>query len=318
MRLERSFVPHSPEVISSRVPEHIRPSTEFELFVPSTEVVLFYKIDGKKDTEAPDQAPEINQDVELIRTSVNGDWEPFNLDPFNLDPHPSQNFINLYGGPFSQQMELNRKNAERLLQVAAIEGKVILTSLSMSRTRSAEVNPDGTATGKRGLFWGKKPEDAENPYHRVTSIPEGWRVEICDQRIHDELSQKFAGEKLQKKFVAKFNQHFRAGIWQAVWKEKMDVFSRGNYYKVFGSSWPLLLNLFGASQGGFKAIDIPWFFGGSAFMHGIMNISGQLFKLNLRNLTQLYEYLMPLIEVDRVARAFSYLNLKGRNLVRLR
>src|SRR3990167_2727247 len=173
MRLERSFVPHSPEVISSRVPEHIRPSTEFELFVPSTEVVLFYKIDGKKDTEAPDQAPEINQDVELIRTSVNGDWEPFNLDPFNLDPHPSQNFINLYGGPFSQQMELNRKNAERLLDVAAIEGKVILADKPMNRSRSiAGVNSDGSVTGRRRLFYGERIEDEDKSQSLVKSFPE--------------------------------------------------------------------------------------------------------------------------------------------------
>ncbi len=37
-----------------------------------------------------------------------------------------------------------------------------------------------------------------------------------------------------------------------------------------------------------------------------------------RNLTSLYERFMPLVEIDRVLRGFAFVNLKGRNLVRLR
>lgn len=240
-------------------------------------------------------------------------WEPF-----NSEPESAQRFINLYGGNFAQDMKLNRKNTERLIRVAALEGNIILTSLSPSRTRSIDINPDGSTTAKRRLFWDENPDDKENPYHRVTSIPEGWRVEICDQRIRDELAEKFAGEKLQKKFVAKFNQHLRAGLWQVLWKEKLTT--RKNPYfagKVFHSllypaifaGWSLI--------GGLKLPDLVGV--GFVFIaYGIHNCLTYLDDARMRrSLRSFYEYFMPVIEVDRVARARVYLNLKGRNLVRL-
>lgn len=316
MRLERSFESHSPEVVSFRAPESIRTASELDQFVAPGEVVLFSRIDGKKGLETPDQAPEINQTVEPIKTKLNSDWEPFNAEPH----HPSQNFVNLYSGLFSTQMELNRKNAERLIQVAALEGNIILTSLLMSRTRSAEVNPDGTATGKRRLFWDENPDDAENPYHRVTPIPEGWRIEICDQRIRDELSEKYSGEKLQKKFAAKFNEYLRTGIQQAVLGEKLTT--RTDLYfgrkLVTSLGYPTVIAGWSAF-GGLTPGDLDGI-GILLLVYG-MNNALPYFDNNERvhrSLRSFYEYFMPEIEIDRVLRGIAFVNLKGRNLVRLR
>ena len=240
-------------------------------------------------------------------------WEPF-----NTEPAPNQRFINLYGGNFAQNMELNRKKAERLIQVAALEGIVILSSLSPSRTRSLEVNPDGTATGKRGLFWGEKPEDVENPYHRVTPIPEGWKIEICDQKIHQELAEKYSGEELQKKFVTRFNQHLRAGIWQAVWKEKLtsvkdeDIIRKYSVEGMMVGSAPIF-----ALTGGYDIPDLG-FIPGYFIAHGFISTIGKMRGNQLRTLNSWWNYFTPFVEIDRVIRGFSYLNLKGRNLVRLK
>lgn len=244
------------------------------------------------------------------------DWEPFNTEPTS-----EQRFINLYGGVYSAQMELNRIKAEGLIRVAAIEGNIVLTSLSASRTRSIEVNPDGSVTAKRRLFWGEKPvEDKENPYCKVTSIPEGWRIEICDQRILDELLEKFAGEKLQKKFVATFNQFLRAGIWQALRKEKLTSVKDkeiGLKYTVEGlivGSAPIF-----ALSGGYNIADVG-FFPGFFIAHDLINIIVIVQKRGNRGrktLNSLIDYFMPFVEIDRVLRGSAYLNLKGRNLVRL-
>ncbi len=147
MRLERSLGQHSPEVSPFLIREPIRLTTEFKPFVPSAEVILFSKIDKKKDIETPDQAPEINQTDDLVPAPVNVDWEPF-----SKDSEPDQKFINLYGGNYYQDMELNRKRAEQLIRVSALQGVVTLQSLSTSRRRGIDINPDGSVTSKKKLF----------------------------------------------------------------------------------------------------------------------------------------------------------------------
>lgn len=316
MKLERSFNLQSPEAVSFRVSESKRTqNNNLEVAITPREIILFSRVDGEKDTEASDQAPEISQTAEPTETKLNSDWEPF-----NAEPHPSQNFVNLYSGLFSTQMELNRKNAERLIQVAALEGNIFLTSLQASRTRSLEVTPDWNVTTKRGLFWGEKPEDVENPYHRVASIPEGWRVEICDQRIRDELSEKYSGEKLQKKFVEKFNQHLRAGVWQAVWREKLTSEKDSRFVRKLRNSllYPTIVAAWSAFDG-LTLYDLGGI-GALLLAYGMNNVL-PYFKDDGRmgrSLRSFYEYFMPPIEVDRVLRGLAFVNLKGRNLVRLR
>lgn len=238
-------------------------------------------------------------------------WEPF-----NQEPSSEQRFVNLYGGVFSAQMELNRKKAEELVRVAALEGQIVLTSLSAIRNRPFEANPDGSVTAKRRLPWGEKPtEDVENPYFRVASIGEGWRVEICDQRIHQELAERYSGEKLQKKFVARFNQYLRTAIWKIVKDEKLT--SKKDHeiaIKWFNTiAFPLFeggVLIFGSA---YNLRSVLVIVGGLFFFfHPFINIIRKLGHDSHRNLTSFYEYLMPQIEFDRIGRGFLYLNLKGQ------
>ncbi len=314
MRLERSFEPHSPDTPSFSNRGLIRSAAELKTFDLSTEVILFSKIDEKKDTETPDQAPEINQTNDLSRAPVNGDWEPI-----SQEPTENNRFLNFYHGNYAQDMEINRKRVEQAIKVAGLEGNVVLTSLSYSRTRSIEANPDGSVASKRGLLWGEKPEDVENPYHRITSIPEGWRVEICDQRIMDELSEKYSAEALKKKTVESINRYLRAGMREAVRREKFTTEKDSHLgVKVISSlAFPAFVVGLSASTGlelkladlyGIGAVFLAyWLFNSS------MHVSGD----EIRSFQSVYEYFMPSVEVDRFLRGWAYLNLKGRNLVRL-
>ncbi|OGH23643.1 MAG: hypothetical protein A2958_02620 [Candidatus Levybacteria bacterium RIFCSPLOWO2_01_FULL_38_13] len=222
MSVERSFGQPPVEVSSFRAIQLVGSSVELQPIrlepIPiSREGILFSRIDEEKDVEASNQAPEANQDGEPIPVPVNGDWEPF-----NLDPHQSQNFVNLYGGPFSQQMELNRTNAERLLQAAGIEGKVIIADLPMDRSRSiAGVNTDGSVTGRRRLFWGEKVQEENGSQSLVRSIPEGWRIEIPGQEMMEELSRKKSKTPMGERFIAKINQQLRQALSELIIKEKL-------------------------------------------------------------------------------------------------
>jgi|SRR3989344_3256598 len=316
MRLERCFGQYSPEVVSFRAPETIRTASEPEQFITPWEVVLFSRVGEEKDTETPNQTPEINQDVEPIRTSVNGDWEPFNTEPSFND-----RFINLYGGPFSQQMELNRKNAERLLDVAAIEGKVILADKPMNRSRSiAGVNSDGSVTGRRRLFYGERIEDEDKSQSLVKSFPEGWRVEIPGQEILEELSRKGSEKPLNKRFASRFNQQLRQALSEIIIKEKLSA--EKNPYFANNLLTSLLAPTIAAGWsafGEFTLLEDISLIGPVLLSYGIVNFLARFLNdERCRSLRSFYEFLMPLIEIDRVARGLLFANLKGRNLVRLR
>ena len=96
-------------------------------------------------------------------------------------------------------MELNRKNAERLLQAAGIEGKVILADKPMDKSRSiAGVNPDGSIAGRRRLSWGEKIQDENKSQSLVKSIPQGWRIEIPVRILWKNSQEKKAKNLLIK------------------------------------------------------------------------------------------------------------------------
>lgn len=315
MRLERCFGQYSPEVVSFRAPEPIRISSEVEQFVTAREIVLFSRVDKKIDTETSGQAPEINQADDLARVPVNGDWEPF-----NTESHSSQNFINLYGGSFSQQMELNRKNAERLIQVAGIEGKVIIADLPMNRSRSiAGVNSDGSVTGRRRLFWGERIGDEEKPQSLVKPIPQGWRIQIPGQEILQDLARQESKKPLDKRFVDRFNLQLRQALGEIIIREKLTAEKKPYFVNKLISSllYPTIFASWSAF-GGFTLRDL----GGIGFVllaYGMSNFLAYFEdnKRFARSLHSFYEHFMPPIEIDRVLRGLTFVNFTGRNLVRL-
>jgi len=318
MRLERFFGSYLPsEAVPLRVAESTRAMREFGQFVPR-EVVLSSRIDEKEDPKTLDQAPEIVQTAEPIGAKPNSDWESF-----NTQPDPSRCFINLYGGPFSQNMELNRTNAERLLEVTGIEGKIILADGPMDRSRYIDgINSDGSVTARRRLFWGEKIQDEDKPHSLVKSVPEGWRIEIPGQDIMDELLRKESKVPLGKRFASRFNQSLRTAMGGVIVREKLTA-EKDPYFvrRLVESLIFPALSVYLSSSDGFTLYALDNGIRFILLMYGAMNCGSRVFgaeRMIQRSLRSFYEYLMPMIEIDRVLRGLAFANLKGRNLVRLR
>ncbi|MEK7558787.1 MAG: hypothetical protein AAB521_00610 [Patescibacteria group bacterium] len=246
--------------------------------------------------------------------------ESSSWEPFNSEPHDSQRFINLYGGPYFAQMELHRENAERLLDVGAIEGKVVIADMPRDRSRNIEgLNPDGSATKRRGLFWGEKLEDDDQSQTLVKPIPEGWRIEIPGEDILDELSRKDSKKPLDERFSEKFNQILRDSLREVMFREKLTSDS-GVFYNLRTSFTAIELGIFitlgiGAYNGNISNESI-------GIIAGTQLSFNVGFNEVLRNVgwsrKSLIEKLLPPIEFDRYARGIAFMKNKGRNLVRLR
>lgn len=159
-----------------------------------------------------DQEPEPSDVTPSPKTAKDGPWEPF----LNEPDSENQRFIVTYSGPYAQRLEINRKNAERLMEVAALDGKIVVTDLVPERGRSISgVNPDGSVSAKRRLFWGERfptSVDEESKYSRITLIPEGWRVEIAGQKILEDLIERKSNKQLDRRFVIGFNGELKSAI----------------------------------------------------------------------------------------------------------
>jgi len=249
------------------------------------------------------------------------DQKPNGFEPFlNSEPQEGNLFVNNYGGNYSQRMELNRRGVERTLQIAHLDGKVFLSNFQQSKSRPEAQGNELAA--KRFLIFDSKTQKAEedNPYKRVTSIPEGWRIEINDQRITEELSeqQKLSGEKLQKAFIKNFNQVLNGGIFECVRREKLSsekdrlfIFktAKSIVYAVtvaVGQTPMILAN---------SPLGVSLYLGSMPFGFAILNFLNKQ-SLSSRKIDDPLEYFMPPVEIDKVARTFAYLAGKGRRLVR--
>src|SRR3989344_4155614 len=310
MRLERSFGSYFPETHSSETRESIMNTTELEPFVPSGEVVLFSRIGEEPRSEKNKAGGSLENHPEKVQDlKRQSDWESF-----LSKPAPQQRFINLYGGPFGQQMELNRKNAEKLLEMGGIEGKLILVDLPMDRSRSiAGVNSDGSVTGRRRLFWGEKIEDEESPRSLVKSVPEGWRIEIPGQDIMEELSRQESEKPLGKRFVARFNQQLRQALGEVILREKLTtvkdpllrrriIMSLGPYAFMFSGE---------AAFGAINEVTIPLTLVWQSLVFAIIN-SGKMISPEGNSIgrkfghrVQLYEFFLPYVQFDRVLRGLA-------------
>lgn len=279
------------------------------------------------DELKPEGLPEKDQDLRRIAEkpleNQKSSESPDGFEPFE-DPSVGGDllFINGYRGNFSKDMRLNRGAIERVLEIAHLDGKVVLTSLDPSRKRSVDANPDGSITGKRGLLMGQKIEDVDKePLHRVESTPQGWNIEINDKRMVEELSEKgLSGEKLKKEFVKNFNGFVNQGVFEAVRREKLSGEKDGKWeFKVklftslFQVAWwsigPTLNFVLGNTSLLKSLIQFSiYYFPFIGFYNGITRDG--------RKFDNLFEYFMPFVEVDKVARTFAFLKGKGRNLVK--
>ena len=254
----------------------------------------------------------------------------------------SQLFVDGYNGNYAQQMDFNRRGIGRVLRIAHLDGRVVLVSLSTSRERSLEANPDGSVAAKRSFLLGKKMQDEnkENPIRRVIPASEGWRIEINDTRIREELEKKkLTGKKLQTEFIKTFNAQFIHGLWGCVWREKLTGV-KDKYLKekmIYTIFLPLVVNssIFLIIPS-FHALGIGLFFDlvGYRFLNSYLegrdvarkNMS-EIFRKYVpeedfsftpraRKVDSFVESFMPRVEIDKVIRTFAFLQLKGRKLVR--
>lgn len=251
------------------------------------------------------------------------DYKSHGFEPFvGKEPQDSREdnlFVNIYGGNYSQRMKLNRKGVERALEIAHLEGKVFLTSFSEPRSRPEAQGNELAA--RRFLIYDNKKQRAEeeNPYKRVLSVPEGWRIEVNDQRITEDLMEKkLAGETLQKAFVREFNKFVKEGIRESVWREKFSSEKDPRFRQKFFIS--ILYGHFPAVLFAPLAISDPPFYataalGLPALQFAVVNsLSRANFgRIHIDNSLEVF---MPPVEIDKVARTYAYLVGKGRRLAR--
>jgi len=273
-------------------------------------------------------------------TRTNG-FEPF------VDPETQENqlFINGYNGNFAQKMDLNRQGIEKVLKIAHLEGQVFLTTLSPNRQKSIEANPDGSVSAKRFLLYEEKAgeDEKDSPLSRVVAVPQGWRIEINDARLTEELTErKLGGQELQRAFIKRFDAQLKQGLLKSIWREKCSS-EKDKYFKSkrFFSLLPVIEQALTAvflSTHPFSGTYIA--VGYTIASYAFFNWLGELFKARTRSIENLlkelgpsfsprrftlfrqidsfWEYFMPLVEIDKVARAFVYLSPigKGRTLVK--
>ena len=245
-------------------------------------------------------------------------FEPF----VSQEPQEEHSFVNLYGGAYSQRMELNRGAVERALKIAHLDGKVFLTTLTPSRDRSTEAQSN-ELVAKRFLFFGEKTqkEEEDNPLYRVVSVPEGWRIEVNDQRITEELTEKrLDGKELQKAFVGKFNGLVKEGLFECIRREKLSSEKDKDFIPKLLNSMAYLsiphLERFLFSFSPIYLIPnyvIILMFLAQGNARARLTNQGWVFR---KHIDSSWEYFMPPVELDKVARAFAYTVGKGRTLVR--
>lgn len=263
-------------------------------------------------------------------------FEPF-INP-NPENNPNNLFVNNYGGSYAKNMELDREGIEAVLRIAHLNGKVFFSSMSKSRDRSLEgVNKDGSVEVKKTLMLEDEAQgkDENNPLLRTVPIPEGWRIEINDERMMEELQKKkLTGKKLQGKFVQGFNGVFTAGVFECIRREKLssvkDRYFREKLMALYMFTIPplqlvsMILMVVKDTDQLEPLIEVGsgWF-----LMNLVVNFYFSHKKKSLeypdsfylsRPIDHLWEYVMPPVEIDKVARTFAILSLPGKKLIRER
>jgi hypothetical protein len=244
------------------------------------------------------------------------------FEPFEVPESEQQGnlFINSYHGHLASRMELNRNVIERTLKIAHLDGQVFLTSFVSSRNRSLDANSDGSVSQKKTIFIGedlRKAEENENAYSRVISIPQGWRIEINDQRMMEELMGKnISADKREKIFIGKFNYLTERNLEECILREKFSSI-KDRYFK-----YKLIISLFApAFQMSVSRFTDGNYAEAAGFTVGTYILWNALDRLVGRkdcrkNIDHIWEYAMPYVEVDKAVESLVYLNAFGNNLVK--
>lgn len=253
--------------------------------------------------------------------------------PFLDNPQPEDNFVVLYGGPFASLLQYNSENAERLLKVAGFDGRVVVSDLDpnfvpSTTTITPDLNADGSIARRKpspaDLF--KKPGySQEGKFSRIQTTPEGVRIEIAGGRILESLREldrrQHNNRRIDERFLKIFNTELRKSMTKALWEEKISVHNfrdaLNHLETIVGSSIPFAALGDGADVSDVRSLFWPlglWTF---------VNLSGYTMgrfvgKKMGRTIESPAEIMFPPDDVDRFTRGMAFLEIKGRNLVRLK
>lgn len=280
-----------------------------ESFIAGREAMRSFSPDNKQDKE-PDYDEMIERGQKrLLEVIENGDESDENVvfsrefliglngkkkkpnpwEPFGNDSSRDRDFLNLYTGPFSDDLEIHRPNVERILDVADINGKVVFRNASI---------------------------ESENKYDLV-SDSSGWLVEFDGNKTLVGLEESLGRKPIEQRFAAATDKILRSALVRLMIKEKLTPEKDGALLfglKALISSMPIpyMIEFHGIGKIPFNelallfdAIAITWIYGGANLLYGkiIKNWKDRL--------------ILPPLEIDRVARGLLFANIKGRNLVRL-
>lgn len=151
-------------------------------------------------------------------------------------------------------------------------------------------------------------------------MPEGWKIEVNDTRITEELTaeRKLSGKKLQRTFINRFNGQLKDALKECVWREKCSSGKdkRFRFKAILSAAVPLGHFSFESFEAviGTGNIDPFDVLGPSLINYALCNLT--LRYIRRTNIDYLWEYPMPFVEIDKVGRTFAYLAGKGRKLVR--
>lgn len=238
------------------------------------------------------------EDQPQDKTRTDG-FEPF-VNPESTDNHL---FNNYYDGAFAQKMVLNRIGIERVLKIAHLGGKVFLVRFDPSRRYSFV------------------KDERRNPLYKVMPAPEGWRIGINDTRMMQELQEKkLPSGKLQEEFIKQFNRQLKLGVLECVRREKLSSEKDRHFkFKAIFSILPIPLQTLTRVP---SFIERPFLntLIGIVYMlvgYAVANLMGPLItKSKFRKVDSLWEYFMPLVEIDKVVRSWAFLAIRGKTLVK--
>lgn len=238
------------------------------------------------------------------RLRDNNGFEPFT----NASDRDRNLFVNDYDGNYCKDMELNREMVERVLKIVHLDGQIFLTRY---------------APTKGLLFRGPqiKKKQREVSDYRVVNIGEkGWNIQVNDRKIIEDLERKrLNGEELKRDFIKKFNGVLKDALFESIVREKLSGEKMDDFLgSVLASvSIPLASAFaFQAAVRDISRIAVPTFVNSIVFF-ALIQTSGRIFGAQgIRKLDSFWEYFMPPVEIDKVARAYAFLKGKGQNLVK--
>lgn len=263
-----------------------------------------------------------------MKSVETGGWEPITECP------PSEQFVCSYGGNFSQHLLINRGQIDRFLDIASLDGRVLLQESKVRRPQALPdgINPDGSVAGRGGLRWGQKLETEDkkqNPYFQVDSDPAGWVISVNGNLIAEDLMKKgnLSAREVEKRAANKINDYTRVGLREALLKDKFtpakDPYIGGKITPTFFLSW-IYLN----SITSLNIANTIWalFFASSTLMAykyedpREYNMLSQIYNLRRKTLKVRVELIDTPLEIDRALFSYAYLDYQkylGEPLIRV-